>query len=650
MRKKGMKPGGLKLSTKFSLAIGLIILVFCVIFSVLLYFQMKGLAIESANDKTLIILTQIDAVGDYIKNILRPKMYEIFSDMGKKDEFVVEALSTTHVTQEVMRRFNGELKDYIYMRVSDNPLNPRNKADSFHEGMMAYFKKNRDNKSWNGVIKKGGEEFLIRVKAITAERICLKCHGDPLNAPRGLVKKYSTSGGFNWREGDIVGVESVTIPLAATLGQIKGIAISTFIFGLATLLFLFISLQGAFWRLVSWPLNRLKTKFDGIVKGTEPLNKELPIEARDEVGEMTSSFNQMARHLYDAQERLKGSAETLHSIFEGISDPLALVKPDCSMEMTNQAYRDCAAKGVSAVFTEDCRGECRGDNVLCPACLLDRVKKEKSVVSEYWEGADGRYYHIHFYPIIDDEDKVIKAVQYVKDVTEKRQIEEQMRKAEKLAALGQLSAGVAHEINNPLGGIRLCFNNLMATSMDEVTRTMHIEMINSGLKRIQEIVKQLLDFSKQSSISVSPVSLNSLVENVLKLTEYLATKKRVMVIKKLSPDIPDIIADGSKIEQVFLNIMLNAIQSIDGSGGALTVGTSIVNGVCRVFFADTGCGIPEDALPYIFDPFFTTKPVGEGTGLGLSVSKSIVEQHNGAITVKTSAGGTTITVELPVKL
>lgn len=643
-----MKLSSLKLNTKFSLAIALILLIFCVIFSVLLYFQLKDRVIEDANEKTLIILAQIDAVGDYIKNTLRPKMFELLPNANTDEGFVVEAMSTTHVTQEVMRRFNNDLKDYVYRRVSDNPLNPKNKADSLHEGMIKFFRKDRDQKSWNGIIKREGEEFLIRIKGIIAEKGCLKCHGDPAHAPRGLVKKYGSKSGFKWREGDVIGVESVTIPLAVTLGQIKGIAISTFIFGFATLVFLFISLQGAFWRLVSWPLKRLTTKFEGIVKGTEPLNQDLPIKTEDEIGEMTASFNQMAKYLYDAHEDLKDNAETLRSIFEGISDPLALVNPDCTLEITNHAYRECVTKGISAVFTEECHSENCNDDTLCPVCFLEKVKREKRAISEYWAGNDGRYYNIHFYPILDDDGNVIKAVQYVKDITDKKQIEEQMRKAEKLAALGQLSAGVAHEINNPLGGIRLCFNNLVSTSMDDETRQMHVEMINSGLIRIQDIIKQLLDFSKRSSINVSSVSINSLIESVMKLSDYLISKKEINVIKKLSPGIPDIMVDPSKMEQVFLNIILNAIYSMDGRTGVLTVDTSLNDGYCMASFTDTGQGIPDEVLPYIFDPFFTTKPVGEGTGLGLSVSKSIIEQHNGEILVETSEKGTKFTVKLPV--
>lgn len=408
------------------------------------------------------------------------------------------------------------------------------------------------------------------------------------------------------------------------------------------------SLQGAFYSLVSKPLNSLKVIFDRIAKGDQPLIQDIPVVSKDEIGELTESFNQMTRHLFNAQENLKKGAETLRSIFEGISDPLALVNPDCTLEITNRAYREWVSKGIDAVFTSKCYPENCDADTMRPVCFLEKLKREKRAVSEYWEGDDKRYYYMHLYPIFDDYGNVIKAVHYVKDITDKKQMEEQMRMAEKLAAVGQLSAGIAHEINNPIGGIRLCFNNLMAMKMDDDAKNMHIDVINSGLERIQGIIRQLLDFSKKSSLNVSSVSINSLIDNVLKLTERLFAQKEIRIFKNLSQDIPDIMIDQNKMEQAFLNIILNAVQEMDGKSGSLTIETSSENGYCKASFTDTGAGIPDEVLPHIFDPFFTTKPIGKGTGLGLSVSKSIVEQHNGQITVETSKKGTKFTVKLPI--
>lgn len=642
-----MRLKDLSLSTKFTLAISLILIVFCIIFSVILYYHLKERVLEDASEKTRIILVQIDAVGDYVKEELRPAMFNILHG-SKREDFIVEAMSTTHVRFSVMKRFNNELGDYIYRRVSINPLNPKNTADELHRRLIEFFNKNREKTTWNGIINHSGQEYLIRAKPVVVERSCLVCHGKLKDAPRTLIKKYNRTKDLHWNEGDVMGVESVAVPLATTLGEIKGIAISTFVFGIISLFFLFLSLQAAFWSLVSRPLGRLTGIFKNIVDGTEPLNQNIPVQSKDEIGELITSFNQMSRYLYEAQEGMRKHADTLKTIFEGISDPLALIAPDCTVELTNSAYREWMTKGIRAVFREKCEPENCDPDIICPVCFLKRLKEEKKPLSEYWEDETGRHYYIHLYPIFNNKGEVIKAVHYVKDITERKQMEEQMRITEKLAAIGQLSAGLAHEINNPLGGIRLCFNNLISTDMDEETRQKHIEVINTGLQKIQDIIRQLLDFSKQTELVMTYSSVNELIENVLRLTEYIITKRGIMVIKEFTKDIPEVRVDRNKMEQVFLNIILNAVQAMDGHKGTLVIKTSSENGKCLISFSDTGPGIPEVILPKIFDPFFTTKPVGEGTGLGLSVSKSIVEQHNGAIHVKTSQRGTTFIVELPL--
>ncbi|MDI6801047.1 MAG: HAMP domain-containing protein [Thermodesulfovibrionales bacterium] len=193
--------------------------------------------------------------------------------------------------------------------------------------------------------------------------------------------------------------------MSVTLSQIKGIAISTFIFGFTTLLFLFISLQGVFWSLVSRPLGRLTTLFKGIADGTEPLKQDLSIATRDEIGELKESFNQMARHLYNAQEDLKKNAENLRSIFEGISDPLALVNPDCTLEITNKTYRDWIAQGKSAVFTKKCKPEDCDADTMCPVCYLRKVKKEWITIGATTKGTVIIIGHL-YYLTEDGEDRI----------------------------------------------------------------------------------------------------------------------------------------------------------------------------------------------------------------------------------------------------
>ena len=231
---------------------------------------------------------------------------------------------------------------------------------------------------------------------------------------------------------------------------------------------------------------------------------------------------------------------------------------------------------------------------------------------------------------------------------ERRKTMEVLGQTEKMVSIGRLASGVAHEINNPLGGITVCFKNLMTLEMDDATREEHVELINDCLQKIKNIVEQLLDFSKMTVTEKSPTDLNGLLNRLLLLLNYAAEEKRITVIRDFEEKLPDISMDQSKMGQVFMNVMINAMQAMD-SGGVLTIETGRKDGFYEILIKDTGTGMSPDVVPHIFDPFFTTKSVGEGTGLGLSVSKGIVEQHGGTIEVESEIdAGTIFRIKLPV--
>lgn len=241
-------------------------------------------------------------------------------------------------------------------------------------------------------------------------------------------------------------------------------------------------------------------------------------------------------------------------------------------------------------------------------------------------------------------------VQRLRDADrEHKKTVEVLSQTEKMVSIGRLASGVAHEISNPLSGIILCFKNLMEVNVDDLTREKLILAINDGLQKIKNIVEQLLDFSRMTVTEKRPVDLNKLISRLLVLLSYPASKKNIKVVNDLSANIPEVSIDENKMAQVFINIMINALQAMDG-GGILTIRTRKNNEYCEVSIEDAGTGIPPEIMSNIFDPFFTTKGVGEGTGLGLSVSKGIVEQHGGIIEVDSKVGvGTTFRIKLPLK-
>lgn len=238
---------------------------------------------------------------------------------------------------------------------------------------------------------------------------------------------------------------------------------------------------------------------------------------------------------------------------------------------------------------------------------------------------------------------------HLRDITKKKQLEEHLAHTEKLAALGQLAAGVAHEMNNPLGSILVLSYLLLEDLERESPEWRQVEKIVKEATRCKEIVKGLLEFSRYTPARMVPVNLNEILDNVLALVSDHLLFQSVEVVRHFQAQLPPVMGDRSRLEQVFINLLMNGAEAMEGKG-RLTVSTEVAQGgeLVRVRFTDTGPGIPESHLSRLFDPFFTTKEVGKGVGLGLSISYGIIEKHLGRIAVAdTGPQGTTFVVELP---
>ena len=225
----------------------------------------------------------------------------------------------------------------------------------------------------------------------------------------------------------------------------------------------------------------------------------------------------------------------------------------------------------------------------------------------------------------------------------------QMVQSEKLASIGRLAAGVAHEINNPLGGI-LSFSMLaLEDCPPDHPMRQNLDLIVKQTLRCRETVKGLLDFARQSSTPASAIEVSSVVDKTLSLLENQSIFHDIRIVKALQPSLPNVLIDAGQLQQVVVNIVLNAVDAMEESG-VLTVETLKAGSTEEVLLriSDTGKGIPDDVLPFIFEPFFTTKKVGRGTGLGLSIVHGIVTRAGGKIDVTTSPKGTVFTVRVPL--
>jgi PAS domain S-box-containing protein len=242
--------------------------------------------------------------------------------------------------------------------------------------------------------------------------------------------------------------------------------------------------------------------------------------------------------------------------------------------------------------------------------------------------------------------KIRGAVLIITDITEKIELQKQLLFSERLALIGRLSAGVAHELNNPLDGVIRYVNLSMDHVIEAELVQEYLRSAKEGLNRMASIIKSLLEFSRQTRAALEPTDVNQTVNDTVSFLHHQIVGQNVKIVKNLSSDVP-IIQDG-ELQQVFANILKNAIDAMP-EGGTIWISTAVKDDNIEIKFEDTGCGIPEEIMDNIFDPFFTTKEVGKGTGLGLTICYGIIEKYKGRIEVDSKIGkGTCFTVYLPV--
>ncbi len=349
--------------------------------------------------------------------------------------------------------------------------------------------------------------------------------------------------------------------------------------------------------------------------------------------------------------RLVESKELLQSVFDGITDVVILFDADYRIRMVNRAFLDQHGLRMEETLLRS-PAELELAN-FCPfrACATPLAGPPAQPVTEQVEAEDGRIFEVSFYPLFAEDGEVRNVVCYAKDITEKKLAERHNQQTEKLVSLGQLAAGVAHEINNPLG-IILCYtDNLLADNPDLPAPALaDIRVIEKHARSCQRIVTDLLNFSRSQTTDRRPGSVNHAIEEVVTLVRQQFLKQKIRITLHLDSGLPEILLDGDRMKQVFLNLLMNAAHAIDGEGLIMVVSrVDARKNRILVTVEDNGRGISSEVRARIFDPFFTTRSQSGGTGLGLSVSYGIVRDHGGDIMVESKPGRwTRFTIILPL--
>jgi PAS domain S-box-containing protein len=352
------------------------------------------------------------------------------------------------------------------------------------------------------------------------------------------------------------------------------------------------------------------------------------------------------------ESRLLQAAEQWRATFDAITTPVSIQDKNYRILRVNQAFAQAMKMTPGELIGKTCYEVSHGTSEPVNICPHRKTMETGQAIEVEIHNAErGTYSLVSTYPMFDPDGDIIASVHITQDVTERRRMQEQLMVTNRLASVGELAAGVAHEINNPLTGI-LGFSELLLESALPDNIRKDVEIIHSEARRSAEIIKNLLVFARRHNPAKELLNVNEIIQRVLALRAYDTKLNNIDVIPHLDPDLPEITADAFQLQQVFLNIVINAeffmLKAHQRGTLTITTGYDKKNDRVRIVITDDGPGIAPENLDRLFDPFFTTKEVDQGTGLGLSISHGVIKQHGGAIRAENqSGGGAAFIIELP---
>jgi len=388
------------------------------------------------------------------------------------------------------------------------------------------------------------------------------------------------------------------------------------------------------------------------------------------------------------EKELRDRTKELMTILDGIQDFIVVITPERKIVEANRAFLDHMGYSRDEVIGRTCHEifqntsePCAQGDIVCPLNEVIRNRRpDQQVLTRVGHNGELRYIEVTLFPIWESDGKISRFVEISRDITDRKRkeeeitqrleqmVEERTRQLEethekllhqdKMASLGKLSASVVHEINNPIAGM-LNLLVLIQRIIDEGSVgekeigqfREYVHLMETETRRISRIVSNLLAFSRQSKLTVAEVSINRIIEKTLFLNANLLKINRIKVTTNLDQNLPDVLGSEDQFQQIMMNLISNAAEAMETSGGILNIATvhSLRHNSVVVCIQDSGVGISRENQKRLFEPFFTTKKQGKGVGLGLSVVYGIIEEYGGSISVSSEVGrGTTFRVEIPL--
>lgn len=356
-----------------------------------------------------------------------------------------------------------------------------------------------------------------------------------------------------------------------------------------------------------------------------------------------------------AEEKEKQAAEEWRTTFDSIADLISIHDKDFRLVRVNKAFADTFGMKQDELIGKICYQVFHGRDEPVPTCPhMKMLKTKEPAMGNFFELHPGIHLEVVTSPIFDEKGDVVASVHVARDITERRKMQAQLVQAEKMSALGTMAAGVAHELLNPMMGMLNFAQYCLEHTAKGDLRYPVLQDIARETRRCADIVGNLTTFShmgKQGEEEYQKESLATIIDRAVKLLSYRIEREHVSLTQHVAEDAPKIWMEVNSIQQVLLNLISNALDALlESQKKEIHIEVHREGDFLQVTVTDSGCGLAPENLEKIYDPFFTTKPIGQGTGLGLTTSRSIIESHGGDITCESTFSVRTIfKILLPVK-